>query len=145
MCYICWHHIFPFKMKRPKNGTELFTFLRISEYSIIWLRCDFINIRRYDVKLFHLCLDISEIPQKGTCEKRFSSCPLCVSVFCFSRSSATFLRYFSQSSTEGPTSLNKAGGTGEGPCSVGTTAPPSCSASNKTPVTTVTNYTAGRE
>lgn len=73
---------------------------------------------------------------KCTCRKSLSSCtvgvperPVDVSVR--SWSSAMPLKYFSQSSTEGPTSLNKAGGTGEGPCSVGTTAPPSCSARNK--------------
>lgn len=94
----------------------------------------------------HSSLWSSKKPKTFTCKKSLSSClvaleEMSVDVICLSRSSDSFLRYFSQSSTEGPTSLNMAGGTGEGPCCLGPTAPPSCSASNKTPVAIVTKKT----
>lgn len=50
-----------------------------------------------------------------------------------SRSSDIVLRYSTHSSTDGPTSLNMAGRWTDDPGSAGTTAPSSCSASNKTP------------
>lgn len=72
-----------------------------------------------------------------TCKKSFSSClagfQMSVDVFCLSRTSEIVLRYSTHSSTDGPTSPNMAGRGRDDPGSAGTTAPSSCSASNKIP------------